>query len=131
MPPKRVTKPLQSPRAVPLVAPSWDHWYLSFYSSYLDPVSSISFKGFSKIGFGPSLETRSRPFLRASPRHQKKGTLGPSTILCFRPRAVAPTHHEVAKEIWCPFPPSFYDFRVWSEGVLGPRKEHNDLKGPC
>ena len=30
---------------------SWDHWCLSFYSSYLDPVSSISFKGFSKNGF--------------------------------------------------------------------------------
>ena len=35
---------------------SWDHWYLSFHSSYLDPASLISFKGFSKNGFGPSLE---------------------------------------------------------------------------
>ena len=66
---------------------SWDHWYLSLYFSYLDPVSSLSFKGFSKNGFGPSLETRSRPlFLRASPRPQEKETLGPRMILCSRPR---------------------------------------------
>ena len=41
---------------------SWDHWYLSFYSSSLDPVSSISFKVFSRNGFGPSLEPKSRLF---------------------------------------------------------------------
>ena len=63
---------------------SWGHWYLSFYSSYLVLVSSISFKGFSKNGFGPS---RSRLFfLRASTRPQVKETLGPRTILCSRPR---------------------------------------------
>ena len=57
---------------------SWDHWYLSFYSSYLDPVSSISLKGFSKNRFRPSLETRSRPFfLRASPSASGKGDPGP------------------------------------------------------
>ena len=52
---------------------SWDHWYLSFYSFYLDPVSSISFKGFSKNGFRSSLNFRSIPFffLRASPQAQK------------------------------------------------------------
>ena len=43
---------------------------LFIYSSYLDPVSSISFKGFSKNGFGPSLKITSRPFFfsRASPQ---------------------------------------------------------------
>ena len=83
---------------------SWDHWYL-FYSSYLDPVSSLSFKGFSKNGFRPSLETRSRPFFfsRASPRSQEKETLGPRTILRSRPRTVTPIQQEVAREIRHPF----------------------------
>ena len=98
---------------------SWDHWYLSFYSSFLDPVSSISFKGFSKNGFGPSLEIRSRPlfFLRASLQAQKKETLGPRT-LHSRPQIVAPIQQKVAKEIQRPFPHFFYDFRVWNEGVF-------------
>ena len=75
---------------------SWDHWYLSFYSSYLDPVSSISFKGFSKNGFRPSLETRSRPFfLRAwHLQPQEKETLGPRTILCSRPKTIAPNQRK-------------------------------------
>ena len=88
---------------------SWDHWYLSFYSSYLDPVSSISFKGFSRNRFGPSLEIRSRPFFfsRASPQAQKKETLGPRTILHSRPKIVAPIQQEVAREIRRPFPHFF------------------------
>ena len=99
---------------------SWDHWYLSFYSSYLDPVSSISFKGFSKNGFWPSLEIRSRPsfFLRASPQAQKKETMIHKTILHSRPKTVAPIQQDVAREIRRPFPHFFYDFRVWNEGVF-------------
>ena len=46
---------------------SWDHWYLSFYSSYLDPLSSISFNRSSKNGFGPSLEIKSRQFFCLKP----------------------------------------------------------------
>ena len=99
---------------------SWDHWYLSFYSSSLDPVSSISFKVFSKNGFGPSLEIRSRPFFfsRASAQAQKKKTLGPRMILHSRPQIVAPIQQEVAREIRHPFSHFFYDFRVWNEGVF-------------
>ena len=84
---------------------SWDHWYLSFYSSYMDPVSSISFKGFSKNGFGPSLETRSRPFFfsKVLPQAQEKESLGPRMSLCSRPRTIDPIQQEVAREIWCPF----------------------------
>ena len=69
-------------------------------------------KGFSKNRFEPSLETRSRPFFfsRASPQAQKRETLGPRTILHSRPKIVAPIQQEVAREIRCPFPPSFYDF---------------------
>ena len=80
---------------------SWGHWYLSFYSSYLVLVSSISFKGFSKNGFGPS---RSRLFfLRASTRPQVKETLGPRTILRSRHRTIVATQQEVAREIQHPF----------------------------
>ena len=68
---KKVTKPLHPKTCsnTPSLgySLSWDHWYLSFYSSYLDPVSSISFKGFSKNGFGPSLETKSRLFFCLKP----------------------------------------------------------------
>ena len=111
---------------------SWDHWYLSFYSSYLDPVSSISFKGFSKNGFGPSLETRSRPFFfsKVSAQPQEKETLGPRTILRSRPRTIISSNRKQPERYGALFP-IFYDFRVWNEGVFGPRKENNGLKGPC
>ena len=115
---------------------SWDHWYL-FYSSYLDPVSSISFKGFSRNGFGPSLEIRSRPlfFSRASPQAQKKETLGPRTIPYSRPKIIAPIQQEVAREIWRPFPHFFFFFLIISASGMkesfGPRKENNSFKGPC
>ena len=114
---------------------SWDHWYLSFYSSYLDPVSSISFKGFSKNGFGPSLKIRSRPFFfsKASPQAQKKETLGPRTILHSSPKIIAPIQQEVAREILRPFP-HFFFFMISGSGMkesFGPRKENNSLRGPC
>ena len=111
---------------------SWDHWYLSFYSSYMDPVSSISFKGFSKNGFGPSLKIRSRPFfLRASLQAQKKETLGPRT-LHSRPQIVAPIQQEVAREVQRPFP-HFFLMISWPgmKESFGPRKENNSFKGPC
>ena len=112
---------------------SWDHCYLSFYSSYLDPVSSISFKGFSKNGFGSSFEIRSRPFffLRASPQAQKKETLSPRMILHSRPQIIAPIQQEVAREIRRPFPHIFMSSRSGMKETLGPRKENNSLKGPC
>jgi len=109
---------------------SWDHWYLSFYSSYLDPVSSISFKVFSKNGFGPSLKTRSRPFFfsKVSPQPQEKETLGPRTILCSRPRTITSSNRKQPERYGTLFP-IFYDFRVWNEGVFESRKENNGLKG--
>ena len=113
---------------------SWDHWYLSFYSSYLDPVSSVSFKGFSRNGFGPSLEIRSRPFFfsRASPQAQKKETLGPRMILHSRPKIVAPIQQEVAREIRRPFPHFFFMISGSEmKESFGPRKENNSFKGPC
>ena len=54
-------------QALPWCSLFGGHWYLPFYSSYLDPVSSISFKGFSKNGFGPSPETKSRLFFCLRP----------------------------------------------------------------
>ena len=112
---------------------SWDHWCLSFYSSYLDPVSSISFKGFSKNGFGPSLEIRSRPFFfsRASPQAQKKETLGPRMILHSRPKIVTPIQQEVVREIRRPFPHFFMISGSGMKESFGPRKENNSLKDPC
>ena len=111
---------------------SWDHWYLSFYFSYLDSVSSISFKGFSKNGFGPSLEIRSRPFFsRASPQAQKKETLGPRMILHSRPKIVTPIQQEVVREIRRPFPHFFMISGSGMKESLGPRKENNSFKGPC
>ena len=111
---------------------SWDHWYLSFYSSYLDPVSLISFKGFSKNGFRPSLEIRSRPFFfsRASPQAQKKETVGPRTILHSRPKTVTPIQQEVAREIRRPFFPCFMISGSGMKESLGPREENSSLKGP-
>ena len=135
---KTVTKSFHPPKPTPNwrslgCSLSLDHWYLLFYSSYLDPVSSISFKGFSKTGFGPSLKSKSRPFSfsRASPQPQEKETLGPRTGLHSRPRAVTPTQQEVAREIWCPFPPSFYDFKVGMKESSGLEKGDNHFKGPC
>ena len=112
---------------------SWSHWYLSFYFSSLDPVSSISFKGFSKNGFGPSLEIRSRPFFfsRASPQAQKKETLSPRTILHSRPKTIAPTQQEVSREIRHPFSHFFMISGSGMKESFGPRKENNSLKGPC
>ena len=112
---------------------SWDHWYLPFYSSYLDPVSSISFKGFSKNGLGPSLEIRSRPFFfsRASPQAQKKETLGPRMILRSRPKIVALIQQEVAREIQRPFPHFFMISGSRMKESFGPTKENNSFKGPC
>ena len=112
---------------------SWDHWYLSFYSSYLDPVSLISFKGFSKNGFGPSLEIRSRPFFfsRASPQAQKKETVGPRTILHSRPKTVTPIQQEVAREIRRSFFPFFFMISgSRMKASFGPREENSSLKGP-
>jgi len=110
---------------------SWHHWYLSFYSSYLDPVSSISFKGFSKNRSRPSLEIRSRPFFsRASPQAQKKETLGPRMILHSRPKIITPIQHEVAREIRCPFPHFFMISGSGMKESVGPRKENNSFKGP-
>ena len=112
---------------------SWDHWYLSFYSSYLDPVSSVSFKGFSKNGFRPSLEIRSRPFfLRASLQAQKKETLGPRAILHSRPKNRHPSPAGSSQRDTAPFSPFF--FMISGSGIkesLGPRKENNSFKGPC
>ncbi|CAI9181272.1 unnamed protein product [Rangifer tarandus platyrhynchus] len=64
--------------------------------------------GFSKNGFRPSLEIRSRPFFfsRASPQAQKKKTLGPRMILHSRPKTITPIQKEVAREIQCSFPHS-------------------------
>ena len=112
---------------------SWDHWYLSFYSSYLDPLSSISSKVFSKNRFGPSLKIRSRLFFfsRASPQAQKKETLGPRTILHSRPKTITCIQQKVAGEIRHPFP--HFLMISWSgmKESFGPRKENNSLKGPC
>ena len=120
-------------------SPSWDRWYLSFCSSYLDPVSSISLKAFSKNGFGPSLKTiskngfGSRPFFfsRASPQPQEKEILGPRMILHSRPRTVVPIQQEVAREIWHTFPHFFMVSGSRMKESFGPRKENNSLKGPC
>ena len=111
---------------------SWGHWYFSFYSSYLDPFSSISFKGFSKNGSRPSLEIRSRPFFfsRASPQAYKKEMLGPRMTFHSRPKTVAPIQQEVAREIWCPFSHFFMISRSGMKESFGPRKENNSLKGP-
>ena len=106
---------------------------LFIYSSYLDPVSSISFKGFSKNGFGPSLKITSRPFFfsRASPQAQKKETLGPRMILHSRPKIIAPIQQEVAREIRCPFSHFFFnDFRVWNEGVFWAQKRKQQSQRP-
>ena len=138
MPQKRVYKTITVPKTCSNRSSlgcslSWDHWYLSFWSSYLDPVSSISLKAFSKNGFGPSLEIRSRPlfFLRASLQAQKKETLGPRT-LHSRPQIVAPIQQKVAKEIQRPFP-HFFLMISWPgmKESFGPRKENNSLKSPC
>ena len=111
---------------------SWGHWYLSFYSSYLDHVSPISFKGFSKNRFGPSLEIGSRPFFfsRASPQTQKKETVSPKMILHSRPKTIAPIQQEVAREIRCPFPHFFMISGSGMKESFGPGKENNSLKGP-
>ena len=111
---------------------SWGHWYLSFYSSYLDPVSSISFKGFSKNGFRPSLEIRSRPFFsRASPQAQQKETLGPRAILHFRPKNCHPYPAGSSQRDTAPFSPFFVISVSGVKESFGPRKENNSLKGPC
>ena len=109
---------------------SWDHWCLPFCSSSLDPVSSISFKGFSKNGFGPSRDqVKTILVLESSAQAQGKGTLGPRTILHSRLKIIAPIQQEVAREIQRPFSHFFYDFRVWNERVFLARKQNRTL-GP-
>ena len=133
---KKVTKPLHSPKPVPtgppLVTP-----FLGTIGTYFIPLiwalSLQSLKGFSKNGFGPSLEIRSRLFffLRASSQAQKKETLGPRMILRSRPKIVALIQQEVAREIQRPFPHFFMISGSRMKESFGPTKENNSLIGPC
>ena len=60
-----------------------------------------------------------------------KGDPGPKDDPPFQTQNCHPYRAGSSQRDTAPFPPFFYDFRVWNEGVFGPRKENNGLKGPC
>ena len=123
------------PKAYSKLALPWFPFLGTIGTYHFTPLIWTQFlQSLSKVPPRPDLGSLSSPSQDHSPQEprlkEEKETLGPRTVVRSRPRAVTPTQQEVTREIRHPFPPSFYDFRVWNEGVLGPGKRRQPLQRP-